>query len=536
MVETDDIAETDKYRVLVPILINSNINIGKDIEKLVISNKSFEKDVNNAVLRFQTIDVSITMNKLGNIGELILVAYAGSKGFPCSQDILGILAKYQTLIKNSTISTNSFVNSCTTAINNHKKALKFILKETNDDNLRLKNTNTGIKLIGSCSSTAAAIVEEASQLVDESTKLAEMTTCALMSAQKDENVSTAEKKNIQASIDESKSREAGLKTMVDSLEKRIKEANEVVADLTRKANSEGNKQFAMLMINSLVSPLLGVASSVVSAKMGGGMGTGFPSNNDLKPNPKELDESVSYKVKMEFERKKGNLETKIQNLKNELKDLEKKEETKEIIEQKNKTKAALDKKNKDLLERQKAFENNNKSNNGVSKEFADVIESLNKQIGDIRNSKFKLESEETAAKSELATLGHKLQTLKLQDNDLSAALVSLNITLKALGQIKTIFEQVKQYWSGVRDQCKNLKNITVDSLKDYEDDQDDLLEQIYKSGIDWMALGKLNFITNEAISKSDKKTDGILNNLPTKEEASKIIKNDTERIINSLVK
>ena len=81
--------------------------------------------VEQKVQTFYTINVEDAMKKLSQVGQLLQLAYSGSKGFPCSKEVLTVLSNYQDLVKDSVITSSTFVEVVLKSLNFHKVALVF---------------------------------------------------------------------------------------------------------------------------------------------------------------------------------------------------------------------------------------------------------------------------------------------------------------------------------------------------------------------------------------------------------------------------
>ena len=151
------------------------------------------------------------------------------------------------------------------------------------------------------------------------------------------------------------------------------------------------------------------------------------------------------------------------------------------------------------------------------------------------NLKSELEKEEREAYAEIAKSGVLLMGLKTEGNDLSASMVALDLANKALGRIRTTFECTRMFWQNIEIHCKNLSNIEI--LKEFNCSKfkDQLIDELQYNTLSWLALGKINYLTQQAIIEVSQKSNTIMNNLPTKDEALKILQNDADFILKSLM-
>jgi len=141
---------------------------------------------------------------------------------------------------------------------------------------------------------------------------------------------------------------------------------------------------------------------------------------------------------------------------------------------------------------------------------------LTKQRHEINRKMIKQAEELSETVSELAGMGVK-------HNSLQKAIKSLEIAIKTLGKIKVIFDNTRVFWIGVEKNCKKIVE-NADTVKEMADmDEDLMIEAIAESALNWFILGKANHTAKEAISEVDKGMDKIMSNLPSEEEASKMI-------------
>lgn len=296
---------------------------GNDILTLVESNKNFEKEVKEIEKRYLKIDISRAMTNFRNIERVLLLAYVGSKDFPCSAEVKNMITNYQTLITNSSKSIDSFVDLSIMAITQHKKAIRLMFEKKNRPE---KNISSALSLITKSSDIAGKMEVETQELFDSVSHFIEMTKTSLASAMKDEDINTHK-----------------------------------------------------------------------------------------------------------------------------------------------------------------------------------YLKSMYSLGSDSRES-----------------------------DGLVASIVTLNLTIEALKKLQIILENVKQYCCCMKAHCVSLK-VNSRSMNLYSDDPEELLEEIYKSGISWLALGKINQTANEAIQKINVKIQQIRNQLIAKSEALSLIKEETQAIINSLI-
>ncbi|RNA10876.1 hypothetical protein BpHYR1_017416, partial [Brachionus plicatilis] len=137
-----------------------------------------------------------------------------------------------------------------------------------------------------------------------------------------------------------------------------------------------------------------------------------------------------------------------------------------------------------------------------------------------------LEEAERVSNAEITKIVAILRELTIQDQGLKASIKSLELAIKSLGKIKTTFELTRQFWIGVLNHCKQLSDFGT--IKSYAKAElkDEVIDELRLSGLQWLSLGKLNYIAKEAIEKVSKQADHLLNNLPTKSEALRLVQDE----------
>lgn len=91
------------------------------------------------------------------------------------------------------------------------------------------------------------------------------------------------------------------------------------------------------------------------------------------------------------------------------------------------------------------------------------------------------------ANANLAKTLQEISTQNITKDDLSRVISSLDISIKALGKIKTTFENLRILWTGVQIHCQSLSDVSL--LKELDFDKELVREEIMNLGFGWMALG-----------------------------------------------
>lgn len=243
-----------------PVVVGKlNLTNLTSIENVLNSNKQLSVVIDEAARRHHTTDVGEIMRKLESIGEILKLAYAGSKGMPCSRSVMGILCKYQTMISSTFAASVLFLDGCLSALSNHREALMFAERG------KLEKT---LVFLRKCSREASRMAEECGKLVVEASELCEMSSRALMDAQRDESLSNKERNEIRKMVDESRARQAEADAKILQLHRQIEEYRKQQAKVAAKADMERLRDFCLKVISTTLTPVnvaVGMAESASSA-------------------------------------------------------------------------------------------------------------------------------------------------------------------------------------------------------------------------------------------------------------------------------
>ena len=377
--------------------------------------------VDQKVKTFYTINVEDAMKKLSQVGQLLKLAVSGSKGFPCSQEVLTVLSNYQDLVKDSVITSSTFVEVVLKSLNFHKIALVLADKDKGDK---------ALAILENCAELAGKMETESEKLVQKADQLSNLSVSALLSANGNYVGSEEKKKEMIERANKIKENLDKMKTRARDLEKATVEAEAE----SEKAAKEAQEKETVVLISGFLGPI------------------------------------------------------------------------------------------------------------GVS-----VSNEANKQAGEARERESKaselkreLQAEERNVNADLAESLTKLQNSVIEKNELDKAIISLEITINTLGKVKTVFLNAKQFWVSVKTHCASLtSNKGAAAYADpavFKSCKEEFVEEIKKSGYDWLTLGKINRQAALAIRVVDKNIDGIMNDLPDKKKAEKLVNELTKTILGDIRK
>ena len=423
-----------------------------------------EDQIDKQVKTYHTINIHVALTNLANIGNVLKLAYAGSRGFSCSAPIIEILANYQSLIKNSFITASSFVEACLSALNYHRMAIMLADKNKIDKS---------ILIVSKCSELAKKMAAESEKLIVESQNLCDLSTQALIKAHDDETVSITEKKRIEKLIHDSKERHIGLKSKTEHLNKQISEFKQTQERLQKQEDDArlkkqaGEAKASGILTNLFTSILEPVAKVAIDVFLPG-------------LSVKNL-EKVDSVVKTVLDKNDTVSSNKLNKRQDDIKNI--------------KTEPFQHTKKESESSTQKSGGSNNQNINSE-------VSNLQSQQNEIMYLRLDLQKEEREVNAELASIGYRIRTLKKDDKDLTAAIASLELVITSLGKVKTTFEHTKQFWKGVQAQCESLANNSkfdvYKDIEELEEFKDAFIQDLKQSGLSWLALGKINFTAKEA--------------------------------------
>ena len=204
---------------------------------------------------YYTINIAEAMQSLAQVGSLLQVAYAASKGHGCSESVIKILGNYQTLVHDSNVVSGAFVEGCVSSVQSHILA-RDIAQEGEFE--------CAVEMLSECKAIAGKMVKISGDLVNKSTILVDLSQTSLEEATREESVGVENRKRIMTKIEEQKALRAKMETTSLQLQNAVEDAKQKEQELASKLDTERERQFAINMIGAIMTPV----SSAVSA-MGG---------------------------------------------------------------------------------------------------------------------------------------------------------------------------------------------------------------------------------------------------------------------------
>lgn len=402
---------------LTPVQI-FNVN-GCDALEKISNDKSISAIIADNIKTHYTINVDDAMKKLTQVGQLVQLAYSGSKGFPCSTQVLSVMSNYQDMVKESFITCSTFVSVSLKSLSFHKVAYLLAQKD---------QPSKALDILTKCAELAGKMADESDKLVQKSDNLVQLSVQALLEANENSNATKQQKDELIKRTNEVKAELKNREKQAESLMNQIRDARED----EEKAGKEARKNETISMVTSFFGPLFSSVSGK-TAKL----------SEDARAR-----EAASLKQRRELQEKE-------------------------------------------------------RENNAI---LAEAVE--------------------------------RLKNSGMEENELIKAITSLEITVNTMGKVKTVFLNAKQFWVGVKKHCEALTDTAeAQSYGDpdvFESLKDEFLDEIKKSGLGWMALGKVNRQAAVAMKTVDADVDKVMCELPNKEEADKLIQELSGKILSDI--
>ena len=324
--------------------------------------------IDNRVQLFYPINTELAIRKLIQLGDLLQLAYAGSRSYgACSVHVIKVVSVYQELVKKTVASCTRLTNVVLQALSFHKPALIYAEKE---------KPGKAIAFLGKCVKPAGDMADECGRMMAEIEAMCSSVMGALRKL--NDNFTGADEEKLMI-VDRINKLDKYIETKIqkaNELEAKVEEALKIKAEEINTSGQHNNNKL------KLVYNLLGPISYIES-------------NSEIKSNELKL-----------------------------------------------------------FLQ--------NESRN-VNDDLQDSIECL--------------------------------KTIDYSTSDITTSLVCLEVSIKLLEKIRTMFSNGKLFWNSVRRNSKVLaKTRASDELRDYdvfEACKKAFINEIKTSGLGWLASGKI---------------------------------------------
>jgi len=211
--------------------------------------------VSNYQAAYYTVNIADALSQLKDVGELLGLAYAGTKGRQSAVTVVSILGAYQSMVKDSFVATGSFTTSSLSSLEAHRYAYLFIEKGKFDD---------AYETLAEC----AEVARQMSTLcVELKAKAQELTTTALRALEQAETEnaeSEDEKIKIQERIQMARVEEAEKSTRKQDLEAQLESALIEEREEVARQDKQAQKDFIMKIVSHVI-PVVAAGKAVADA-------------------------------------------------------------------------------------------------------------------------------------------------------------------------------------------------------------------------------------------------------------------------------
>ena len=419
---------------------------------------------------------------------------------------------YQRLIKDSDIACGKFVKTSLAALKSHKLALDLAEKD---------KVSLALKQLAKCAGDAENMIKTSQHLVVLSETLCNEAKQAMQTASSDETTSIAQSNEVRKTLSDFVKREGELSSRTKALQTMINDAREKEVQALKEAQDAEKRNLFLSVIGSIGKVAMTVVTNI-PIKIGR---TNQPESNPL---------SVLTNVVQTIFLEKSKIEQELHAAEEQLAVKRVQFETSKSDDIKIKLKEEIAVLELTVRNKQEALKGQSSDLDKAQNNLKAKSDTAAQRASEAGQRKLALQREQLEANADLAGSVAKLKGLKQESNDLSQALTSLDITIKTLGKVKTVFENTRMFWEGVKTHCQSLTE-SIENCKELAEDpglRQEFIKTIQTSGYNWLALGQINWTASLAIADVNKGVDDIMNNLPTKPETPRLI----ELLSNSMLR
>ncbi|MEH2064045.1 MAG: hypothetical protein V7K50_17555 [Nostoc sp.] len=554
------------YKAEVVMKISSDPS-GKSLINAIDTDGELKIMLQKQEMGFVSVNVNETMTSLIQVSDLLRLAFAGSKGLPCSTPILGMQSDYQDLVKMSMVTTGAFLRAALSAVDFHANAVMMFEEAMKPENEASQQDliDGAMEMLQQCSTVAKDMAAQCDRLIKKCDDLIKQSKESLLAANNDSNTTAAEKKEIEKKIAEMEALQAELKAKKDEYVSAMEKYDKDQEKLDEKAGKAMWVDMAATVVSGLIQASASVASGVVAvyggpqaqiAKTAGTLAKSSAGSSSEEAAPvSEASASSDEKAQsilVQSERKAKNkaaIEENKKQLGEAEKKLEKEKAKVKALESSRDSVEKLDiaKKRAELLEEQiNGLKEESKNLADARKKIEEAGKALSDSLGKVSDKAAK-QAESLSARAEAAgEKAYEFRKLKAQvagelekvvitlaatqvsKNTVEKTLASLEVVLAVLGRIKTAFSNTKVFWEGVQAHCESLsggasaaekfkKTIKVPAMRER------LMLTVKGTALSWMALSYINYRAYNAMKLAGAEVDKAMSNIPGADECDAIV-------------
>lgn len=456
---------------------------------------------------YHIVDPRETKKDLNQVSALLHLAFAGSKNLNCSTPILGLQTQFQNFIGSCSVASSKFVTTSLEALKRHLTVISLADQ---------KKYAAAVNILISCADLAGQMADKAEEMFKHSKALCDQSEEALLAAVKDDNLSTQQKKEIEKALADVKAKEASLSSLKKDLEDEIEEAKKEELRHREEADGAETRSLIISIISTVMAPVVTIGATIVKKV--------FIDEQASEDISKALEVMMKQKKDLAHELKV--LQLSLGN-KRQLLATKKEEEKAELITEITDLEELIKRKSAEIQEQAQGIEK-------LQEKFDKKADTARAQEIKKAEEGAALRKERRACNAELAQSLSKLGSLKQEESDISTAIMALEITIKTLGKVKTVFAHTRLFWEGVQNHCKALVDVKMFSILADTDCHAELEKEIKYSGLNWLTIGKLNLLAYDSMEEARMGVDHNVSHIPGKKEARALVSSLPKELITEL--
>ena len=461
---------------------------------------------------YPSINIARLVQQLDPIAPLLTLAYSGSVRYACNEKVFDVANKYLMFLKSVRLTCVESNDLYLDAMRAHALAMK---------RLNINKVDRALLAFNGIQEVAEKMVAIAKDRMEEIGRLCERSFEAITSTREDDRQAYEEKCKVEERMGEHQVEKEVIGTKRDDLGKAIAEAKTEERKVEKKVDKAHRRVYIQSMVSTVLNPISAVAQAVVghfsgSAAASNAAGAAGSIIDKVKGNPQvKKAEEKEQKIREELQELRDQLAEKEGLLSNET-DVDARKELQGAIA---KLKSQIGAKETELQQAEQKKEK-------TISELEKGLRAVERRLEEVTARRVALQKEWRQMNASLAESVERLKNLSAKKNTLEAAIVSLEISVKALGRIYMAFNEMHIYWSTVKLSCTSVARLG--SLRsavelDEEELEETLEGTLSVSFISWLALAHMNRSAKSATLDMYADAGAFMRNIPTEKEAKKLI-------------
>jgi len=484
---------------------------------------AIKQEVDSMAERYGQVNVQDTMEMLVHAGTLLRVAYAASGDSKAASTILQLFSKHQSFLGDCKITTASFLRGCLNSLSRTFEAMETLMEKGD------KATERALKQLEGCAQFASKMAEQAGKVVDKAKDMEESSEKALTEAKESQGATVQEQKQIQRMIDEANSKRKRHLAEMEELNERIKDLTQNEEKYEKKADKEQARAERMMIVQTVVGLGMKALSPLSMLDVGD-----FPSHDSTENKSNETAPDNSAQANELKKQREKNIKSKtekemeIKKLDREIQELKDGDSTTDTEEKVTRAKEERERVKEELNQIDDTIDEIKQSLNQLARNHMAIAESYEAKASIAAAQKAQKLDERREAAGDLAAAAEDLANLSVERSELIKAVKALGVCVKLMGNIKTIFMQVRIFWEAIASICNDLSVYDEEYLLSKSPKR--LKFYIKEQMIQWITLGRMNYQANVSVGNALTLVNEGMMKLPTREEAQKLMEEEADKI------